>query len=146
MRRATYTALLAFALAMLVVLVAGAAPAPFVVVVNPENPQTALERRFLADAFLKKATRWPSGAAIRPVDQKAQAPVREAFSASVLRRSVAAVKSYWQQMIFAGRETPPPELEGDEEVIRYVAKTPGAVGYVSGAATLAGTRAVSVTD
>jgi hypothetical protein len=59
-------------------------------------------------------------------------------------RSVAAVKSYWQQVIFSGRGVPPPELESDEAVIRHVTRSPGAVGYVSGAANVRGVRVVSV--
>ena len=57
---------------------------------------------------------------------------------------MAAVKSYWQQLIFSGRAIPPPELDSDEEVVRYVAKYPGAVGYVSGGSELSGVRTVIV--
>jgi hypothetical protein len=104
------------------------------VIVNPRNAQTSVERRFLAQAFLRKATQWDDGEVIRPVDLAADAPARRRFAEDVLERSVAAVKSYWQQVIFSGRGVPPPELESDEEVLRYVQKHVGAVGYVSGSA------------
>jgi hypothetical protein len=137
--------------ALLVILAAGvaagssraAAPA-FRVIVNPANASVALDRRFLTEVFLKRNTRWPTGELIRPVDQGTDSSVRRRFSEDVLNRSVAAVKSYWQQMIFSGRAIPPPELDTDEEVIRYVAKFPGAVGYVSGAGELAGVKAVAL--
>jgi ABC-type phosphate transport system substrate-binding protein len=106
------------------------------VVVNAANPQAAVDRRFLSDAFLKKVTRWGAGEAIRPVDQRPDSAARQRFSDDVLGRSVAAVKSYWAQLVFSGRELPPPELEGDEEVVRYVAKHAGAVGYVSASSSL----------
>jgi hypothetical protein len=104
------------------------------VIVNPKNPYAAVERRFLAQAFLKKATQWFDGELIRPVDLSADAVARRHFTEDVLERSVSAVKSYWQQVIFSGRGVPPPELESDEAVIRYVLRYPGAVGYVSAAA------------
>jgi hypothetical protein len=105
--------------------------ASFVLVAQRENQESVLSRDFLSDAFLKKTTRWRTGDAIRPVDLRADSPVRAAFSASVLRRSVAAVRSYWQQRIFSGRGVPPPEVESDLAVIRYVREHSGAVGYVS---------------
>lgn len=103
----------------------------FLIVAHPEHGSLTVERRFLADAFLKKRTTWPDGASIYPVDQRFDAPVRAHFSKQVLRRSVQAVRNYWQQRIFAGRGVPPAELESDELVIRHVLKHPGAVGYVS---------------
>jgi len=103
-----------------------------------------VDRKFLSEAFLKRTTRWPGGAAIKPVDLGSDSPVRRRFSEDVLNRSVSAVKSYWQQMIFSGRAIPPPELETDEEVVRYVSKHAGAIGYVSGAGDLPGVKVVTL--
>jgi ABC-type phosphate transport system substrate-binding protein len=114
------------------------------VIVHPENKEAALGRAFLADAFLKKVTRWRSGEVVRPVDQPLSSAVRRKFSDEVLGRSVAAVRSYWQQLIFAGRDVPPPELESDAAVIAYVLRTPGAVGYVSGSASLGAAKPLAV--
>jgi len=122
-----------FALCVMASLVR-AEPAAYRVIAHPSNAMTVVERRFLSDAFLKKATRWPNGEIIRPVDLGADAAARRRFSIDVLSRSVEAVKSYWQQAIFAGRDVPPPELDNDDEVLKYVLKYPGAVGYVSGGA------------
>ena len=118
--------------------------AAYLVIVNPAHSTERTERDFLADAFLKKVTKWRDGDAIRPVDLSSNSPIRRRFTEDVLKRSVQAVKSYWQQHIFAGRDLPPPELETDEDVVSYVLKHPGAVGYVSAAAELHGTKIVSV--
>ena len=133
-------------LAALAVAVASAraAPAGYRVIVNASNGAASLDRKFLAEAFLKKTTRWPTGELIRPVDLGSDSAVRRRFSEEALSRSVAAVKSYWQQMIFSGRAGPPPELDSDDEVIRYVARYPGAVGYVSAAGDVGGVRVVTV--
>ena len=114
------------------------------VVVHPSNRMTLIERKFLEDAFLKKATRWPQQTVIRPVDLAARLPTRRRFSREVLDRSVAAVKAYWQQRIFSGRDVPPPEFDSDDKVIDYVLRHEGAVGYVSGAANLRGAKIVTV--
>jgi len=108
--------------------------AEFRVIVHPDNPVASISRESLADAFLKTSTRWEDGETIRVVDQRTDSAVRKAFSESVLKRSVAAVRSYWQQRIFSGRDVPPPEMDSDDAVIDYVLGHRGGVGYVSPAA------------
>jgi ABC-type phosphate transport system substrate-binding protein len=121
-----------------------AAQSGYRIIVHPGNSSASLDRRFLAEAFLKKTTRWPDGELIRPVDLPPDSAVRHRFTEDALNRSVAAVKSYWQQQIFAGRSVPPAELNGEEEVVKYVARSPGAVGYVAAVGELAGVKVVSV--
>lgn len=123
---------------------AGAEEPTFRLIVHPSNALRAAPAEWLSDVFLKKVTRWPEGEVARPVDQKPSSALRRAFSERVLRRSVGAVRSYWQQRIFSGRDVPPPELDSDDAVVAFVAKYPGAIGYVSVAAKLAGVRELSV--
>jgi ABC-type phosphate transport system substrate-binding protein len=122
-----------------------AEPRPvYEVIVNPGNSIGTVDRQLLADAFLKKTTEWPDGETMKPVDLAPASPVRGRFSEEVLHRSVAEVKGYWQQRIFSGRDTPPPELDSDDEVVQYVLKHRGGVGYVSAGAALGGARVVGV--
>jgi ABC-type phosphate transport system substrate-binding protein len=116
----------------------------FVVIVNAQNPLSSTSREFLGDIFLKKISRWEDGEVTRPVDLSPDSPIRRAFSSAVLGRSVAAVRHYWQQRIFSGRDVPPAELDSEDAVLRYVAKYRGAVGYVSASAKLTGLKALSV--
>lgn len=140
-------------LVLLVALLGGAALAQpralttqpaFRLIVHPGNGASGLERRFIADAFLKKTTRWPNGEVIRPVDLGPSSPIRHSFSEEVLGRTVDAVKSYWQQAIFSGRDVPPPEFDSEDDVVKYVLKHPGALGYVSTSVNLAGAKVVSL--
>jgi len=124
---------------------AGAEAAPeFRVLIHPENPTTSLSKDFVTDLFLKRVTRWRDGEAVHPVDQRADSGVRKSFSDDVLRRSVSAVKRYWQQRIFSGRDLPPPEFDSDEAVVSYVLKHRGAIGYVSGRAKLDRAKSILV--
>ncbi len=116
----------------------------FQIIVNPANPIASVDRRFILDVFLKRVTRWPHDELIRPADLDANSPARRRFSEQVLRRSVAAVKSYWQQLVFSGRDVPPPELDSDWQMVRYVLKYPGAIGYISAGANLDGTKVLTL--
>jgi hypothetical protein len=114
------------------------------VIVHPKNPMLTLNRKFVEDAFLKKATRWPNQDVIRPADLAPRFTARRRFSQEVLDRSVAAVQAYWQQRIFSGRDVPPPQFDNDDKVVEYVLKHEGAVGYVSGNADVRGAKTVFV--
>ena len=131
-------------LALLLLQISARDATSYQVVVHPENKLSSVERKFLADVFLKKTTLWPNGEVVRPTDLDAGSLVRERFSQDILGRTVAATKNYWQQMIFSGRDLPPPEFETDDAVIKYVLKFPGAVGYVSGNANLGAAKILAV--
>lgn len=122
---------------------AGDAPA-YRVIVHAENGAHTLSREFVANALLKRATRWQDGEHVYPVDLPADSGVRRRFSEAVLRRSVAAVRKYWQQQIFSGRGLPPPELESEQAVVHYVAKHRGGLGYVGPGVELSGVKVLTV--
>ena len=115
-------------------------------IVHPDNPASEAPRQFLADAFLKKTTQWTDGQTINPVDLKPDSTVRIRFTDAVLKRSVAAVKHYWQQIIFSGRGIPPPEVESDGAVVDYVLRHRGGVGYVTPGAPLKGAKILSIRE
>lgn len=116
------------------------------VVANDGVGADQISRSELSRIFLKKTSRWPDGTAAEPVDRDADAPTRTAFSREVHDKEVAWIQSYWQRLLFSGRETPPPELASDREVLEFVGRTPGAVGYVGSDASLgSGVKALRVT-
>ena len=116
----------------------------FHLIVHPENKGSGVTRQFVADAFLKNITEWSDGTTIKPIDQRADSTVRRDFSQNVLHRSVAAVRSYWQQRIFSGRGVPPPELDSDQAVVNYVRANRNAVGYVRSGVDLSKVRVLDV--
>lgn len=122
----------------------GLAAGGFRVVAHPGVHTTSLTKAAAAAVFLKKTPKWDDGTPVVPVDQTDQSPVRASFTSTVLGKSVAAVKSFWQQQIFSGRDVPPVEKRSDAEVLDFVRATPGAVGYVSEGATVNGVTIIDV--
>lgn len=107
---------------------AGDAQAEPVLVVNAAN-SVALDDEAAAKLFLRQVKTFPDGSPASPVNQKDGA-VTEAFRAQVLKKNAAQFKAYWAQQVFTGGAKPPPELEGDDAVLKFVADTPGGIGYV----------------
>ena len=132
-------------LAVLMTLQPAGAAEEFVVIVNAANPVTSVASGQLSSLFLKKLTQWGGGLPAMPVDLGPESPVRESFSRQIHRKGTAAVKAYWQQMIFSGREVPPAEKASAREVVAFVSANRGGVGYVpAGTALGAGVKTVEV--
>ena len=121
---------LAFAFASAPAAGAGDREPSFVVIVHPDNPVTSIDREFLRDAYLKKATDWDDGKTIRPVDLSSKFSARDRFERDVIEKTPSQLKSYWNQQIFSGKGVPPPEAPTTDQVIAYVLANPGAVGYL----------------
>lgn len=116
----------------------------FKVIAHSDVVESELPSEVVARIFLKQSPKFPSGIAAKPVDLKKDSAVRARFSTEVVGRPVAAVETYWQQQIFAGKEVPPAAKASDEEVLAFVRSTPGAIGYVSAGASTTGVKVIEV--
>jgi ABC-type phosphate transport system substrate-binding protein len=125
---------------------AEAAEAAFRLIVHPANPVTTLSRDQVSRLFLKKSTEWDRGQRVAAVDQAEQRQVRATFSQAVHGRSMAQIRSYWQQQIFSGKDVPLPEKASDGEVLAFVQANPNAIGYISADTTPARVKVVTVTE
>lgn len=122
------------------------ADAPYRVIVHPDVQGSQIPRAALSSIFLKQAPRWGDGTPVLPVDQSVRSSVRRSFSGDVLRQGLVEVQVYWQRKMSAG-VTPPPVKPSDEEVVSFVASTPGSIGYVSAGTPLpASVKVVAVVE
>lgn len=101
------------------------------VIVNAANPLSSLPSADLARLFLRRQRAWGDGVRVEPVDLQEGSQVRARFSQSVLHKSTSAIKAYWLQLVFSGKDSSPPELPNEAAVVDAVAASRGAVGYVS---------------
>ena len=116
------------------------------VIVHHEVKGAKISRGSLSSIFLKQAPKWSDGSPILPVDQSLRSEVRRSFSGDILLQAVAEVQIYWQRRMTQG-VTPPPVKTSDQEVVAFVASTPGAIGYVTAVTPLPeGVRAIELAD
>ena len=118
---------------MALVLAAGSALAhadgAIAVIVPNARAGQPLDLDELVLIFQRKRQYWPDGARIQPVNLAADHPLRLAFSRAVLGADPAALDSYWNEQYFRGIR-PPYVVASNEAMLRFVAETPGAIGYV----------------
>jgi ABC-type phosphate transport system substrate-binding protein len=130
--------------AALLLLPLSASAASFKVIVNSAVNVSSLSKKEVSDLLMKRTPKWSNGTPVVPVDQSDRSAVREEFSKTIHGKPTAAVKSYWQQQIFSGREVPPVEKASDAEVLALVRSNPGAVGYVDAGADTSGVKVLNV--
>ena len=128
----------------LLLLPLSASAASFKVIANNAVPVASLSKKDASDLFMKRTPKWSNGTPVVPIDQSDRSNVRDDFSKSVHGKATAAVKSYWQQQIFSGRDVPPVEKASDSEVLAMVRSNPGAIGYVDGNADTSGVKVLNV--
>jgi len=88
-----------------------------------------LDRAAVASIFRRKLRTLADGGRLVPVNLPASDPLRTAFSLAVFDLEPAAMDAYWNERYFHG-VSPPHVLASVEAVLRFVATTPGAIGYV----------------
>ena len=104
------------------------AQAPTAIVVNTQNPLTELSLDGLRRLYLGQSKTLPNR---EPVILLETAPLRERFYSRALGMSADLFKRHWIGIVFAGEaSTPPRDLGGPEDVLRYVASNVGAIAFV----------------
>jgi ABC-type phosphate transport system substrate-binding protein len=116
----------------------------FKVIVNTNSDISSLSKREVSRLFLKKDKSWDNDLAVTPVDLPGAADARVAFSRAIHGKTVSAVRAYWQQKVFSGRDVPPLERDSDASVVAFVRNNPGAIGYVSDDADVHGVKVINI--
>lgn len=103
--------------------------AAVLVIAAPGTVPPAITSDELALVYRRQKT-LVDGTRVQPVNLPAAHPLRRWFSQQVLGQPPEAMEGYWRDLYFNG-VVPPFVLASEEAVIRFVATTPGAIGYVS---------------
>jgi len=106
-----------------------AAEEPLAVIVQATHSKLSMSKGELAAIYRRKRNYWEDGTKIQPVNLPADNPARRAFSKAVLGHAPEELEQYWNDRYFHGI-LPPYVLSSEEAVLRFVAETPGAIGYV----------------
>ena len=100
--------------------------------------------RELKSVFLEEMNSL-DGVHVEPVFEK-RGPAHEAFLREYLGRGDYELQRYYQTLVFSGRGSMPKAVGSDAEVVAYVAKTRGAIGYVSAGVTTQDVKILTIGD
>ncbi|MEM6797382.1 MAG: hypothetical protein AAF725_25660 [Acidobacteriota bacterium] len=119
----------------------------FKIVVHEDLKTESVAKKKLSKIFLRKVKRWEDGQEATPFDLSDDSQVREDFTRAVHKKKLSHIKSFWQRMIFSGRDNAPSELANESELLERIARTPGSVGYVAAETELPdGVKVLEITE
>jgi ABC-type phosphate transport system substrate-binding protein len=106
--------------------------AQIAVIANKSAPVDTIGRNELLDFYSGDVRKWSDDQPVVAFDLKPKEEVREVFY-KYLGKSSSRMKSIWLRRVLSGEGQPPEALRTEEEVVKKVAETAGAIGFVSAA-------------
>jgi ABC-type phosphate transport system substrate-binding protein len=106
------------------------ARAQVVVIANPSVKVSEVSRSDLRDIFSGATSSLKGGSPVVPVVLK-QGAVHEEMLQLYIGKSDAAFRASWRSLVFSGQAVMPRSMDNDTSMVEYVARTPGAIGYIS---------------
>ncbi|MFN4291866.1 MAG: hypothetical protein ACK4E7_13440 [Permianibacter sp.] len=100
------------------------------VVVHVSNPVNQLSKKQIVDIFMGRVTVFPDQSAVTALDLTPGDPLRARFYLALTGKSEAQIDAYWATLIFAGRMSPPTQLEDQAQLIERIRQNRHAIGYV----------------
>jgi ABC-type phosphate transport system substrate-binding protein len=113
------------------------------IIANPSVGASDISSDELKRVFLITKSSLSDGSHVEPVLEKAGG-THEAFLKEYLGKTDAALSTYYRSLIFTGKGAMPKTFATDAEVVSYVAKTKGAVGYVAAGTPSPGVKQLEV--
>ena len=113
-----------------------------VVIANKSVTETTLSKQDLSNIYLGKKSIWNDGGRIRYVVSEGSS--LEAFLKEYVGKTESQFNTFWKKQIFTGKGKPPQRFASDEAMIEYVAKAPGALGYVSAGADVSKVKIITI--
>lgn len=113
------------------------------IIANPNIPTDTISARELKSLFLGEKNSL-GGVHVQPVLEKG-GPAHEIFLREYLERSDDDLQKYYLTLVFTGRGSAP-RAESADEIVAYVAKTKGAIEYVSATTETPGVKTLVIGD
>ncbi|BDD00904.1 hypothetical protein [Persicobacter psychrovividus] len=103
------------------------------VIVNPNNPVTSLDAGKVRLFWLRRIKkRWPNNNKfIRPADYNFECPEQQEFYSKILKMNSDKVEKYFMTRQYQNAEKPQDKFGSAKEVIDFVSKNEGAIGFVA---------------
>jgi TonB family protein len=113
------------------------------VIANASVKADTISEDELKLVFLGERISLTDGTHVEPVLMK-EGPVDQAFLQKYLGVTEDDLQIYYRTLLFTGRGSMPKVLESDAAVVAYVARTRGAIGYVSAGASAVGVKTLAI--
>ena len=115
------------------------------IIVHKSGPVEDIDKSELLDLTTGDKSFWSDGSPVIVFDLERKDEVRRTYYRFLGIRS-SRVKSIWLKRMLSGDAEPPESLASQEEMLKRVSTTPGAVGFVDLAIVNDDVRVIAVTE
>jgi TonB family protein len=115
------------------------------IVANPSVRADSITPAELKSVFLEDRRSLNDGSHVELVLAKGGA-VHDAFLHQYIGKSDDDLRTYYRTLVFTGTGAMPKFFDSDTEIMHYVARTRGAIGYVSGDFPTAGVKVLAISQ
>lgn len=106
------------------------ASAQVAVISHKTVPVDSITKSALLDFYTGDIQSWSNGEPVIVVDLKTRGDTKMVFY-DFLGKKSSRMKSIWLKKKLSGEWDPPESVEAEDDVVKKVASTPGAIGFVS---------------
>jgi ABC-type phosphate transport system substrate-binding protein len=99
-------------------------------IANANVAETAIAAKDLKSIYLGKESKWADGSRVVIVIL-GESELSDAYLKTAAGMSYGQFDKYWKKQVFTGKGKMPDKFDTEAELIAFMAKTPGAIGYVS---------------
>lgn len=117
--------------------------ADVMLIANNSVGDASLSKGAVKDIYTGKQKKWADGSKIHLSAQKKNA-THKVFAKEFVGKSPSQFRMFWKKMVFTGKGKEPKAFGSDADIMKYVAETEGAIGYVSSGAAVNGVKTITV--
>jgi len=115
---------------IIILIISSIANAQVAVIANKSIKVDKISKSELLDCYTGDMPKWDDGKKVYVFDLKPKTEIKNIFY-KYLGKSSSRMKSIWMKRMLSGDGEPPPALESEEQMLKKVEKTKGAIGFVS---------------
>jgi ABC-type phosphate transport system substrate-binding protein len=125
------------------VLAVAARAADYQFIAHPDTSTSTLSKEDAKNILLGSKGKWDNGTVIK-LAILTGGPTHDKVINDITSRTADQFDKYWKKQVFTGKGVMPEAMADDAAMVAYVARTPGAFGYVSAGARTDGVKVLTV--
>ena len=113
------------------------------IIANGSIPINSLKRATVSNIYKAEKTKWNDDETIIVVMHK-KGPIHNKFAEEIVGINHTKLRDIWRNVIFTGLGKPPRIFRNETDLVAYVSKTKGAIGYISASTPHKGVNVIAI--
>ncbi len=103
---------------------------------NKDVTEKVLSTELIKNIFLGNIVKWSDGKNITFVVNYKEKEIHSILVRNYTNKAPSQFKNYWKRKMFAGEGSMPKNFKTQDDVIKFISQTSGAIGYIGKSTTV----------